>query len=260
MVSREEMSLSFGAAAGTYEAGRPEYPSEAVAWMLEPVRGADRTPRVVDVGAGTGKLTRVVATLGAEVVAVEPDADMLAVLHGAVPGVPTFVGAAEALSLPDASVDAVVLGQAWHWVDPVEGSREIARVLRAGGVLGLIWNVRDDNVPWVARMTQIMHRSNGEVMLDEGGPVVAAPFDVLESRQWRWKRPMTSAMLLDMARSRSYLITAEPDERARIEAGLERLFEEIGAVGDVEIELPYVTRAFRAVRPSRGIRPTSPTR
>ena len=248
MASREEMSLSFGAAAGTYEAGRPEYPSEAVAWMLEPVRGGDHAPRVADVGAGTGKLTRVVAALSAEVVAIEPDAEMLAVLHDAVPGVPTFSGTAEALPLPDASVDAVVLGQAWHWVDPVDGSREIGRVLRSGGVLGLVWNIRDDSVPWVTRMTQIMHRSNSEVMLDEGGPTVAAPFGALDAREWRWTHPMTRAMLHDMASSRSYLITAEPGERADIEADLDALFDEIGAVGDAVIELPYVTRAFRAVR------------
>lgn len=249
MASREEMSTSFGAAAGTYEAGRPEYPVAAVEWMLRPVRGGEHVPRVADVGAGTGKLTRVVAALGAEVVAIEPDTEMLAVLHTAVPGVPTFTGTAEHLPLPDASVDAVVFGQAWHWVDVNDASLEAARVVKPGGVLGMIWNIRDENVPWVARMTEIMHGSVAEVMLAEGGPEVGAPFADVESAQWQWTRAMTRASLLDMARSRSYVITADVAMRERIETGLSGLFDEIGAVGDAVVELPYVTRAFRSVRP-----------
>lgn len=243
------MSLSFGAAAGAYEAGRPEYPAEAVAWMLAPARAGSDAPRVADVGAGTGKLTRAVVALGAQVVAIEPDADMLAVLHEAVPGVPTFVGSAERMPLPDASLDAVLLGQAWHWVDPDAGSTEAGRVLRSGGVLGLVWNLRDEEHPWVARMTDIMHGSNAEVMIAEGGPVVAPPFAELEMRTWRWSRRMTRATLEDMVRSRSYVITAEPAERARIDSGLSALFDEIGAVGEAPIDVPYVTHAYRAIRP-----------
>lgn len=249
MAGREEMSLSFGAVAGVYEAGRPDYPIEAAAWMLEPVRRDERAPRVADVGAGTGKLTRVLVALGAEAVAVEPDPGMLAVLHEAVPGVPTFVGSAERMPLPDASLDAVVLGQAWHWVDPAAGSAEAGRVLRSGGVLGLVWNIRDEDVAWVARMTRIMHGSNAEVMLAEGGPTVAAPFGAVESRQWRWTRRMTRRTLLDMVRSRSYLITAEPAERARIEAELAVVFDDVGAIGDAVVDVPYLTRAYRAIRP-----------
>src|SRR6218665_193187 len=154
-----EMATSFGAEAGHYEAGRPEYPFEAVAWMLEPMPAGSR--RIVDVGAGTGKLTRVLAAApDAEIVAVDPDASMLAALRKAVPGVPTFSGTAESLPLPDAGVDAVVLGQAWHWVDPVAASAEIGRVTRSGGVLGLIWNLRDERADWVRRLTEIMHGSN----------------------------------------------------------------------------------------------------
>lgn len=248
MASNEEMSTSFGSAAGTYEAGRPDYPIQAVDWMLQPVSGGQRSVRVADVGAGTGKLTRAAVELGTEVVAIDPDAQMLAVLREHVHGVPTFVGSAESLPVPDASVDAVLLGQAWHWVDPARASSEIGRVLRSGGILGLIWNIRDDSVPWVARLTEIMHGSHAEQMLAAGDPSVAEPFGALEAEQWRWSRAMTRESLLAMARSRSYIITATPDDRSRIEAGLFELFDEIGAVGDTVIELPYVTRAYRAVR------------
>ena len=249
MASNEEMSLSFGSEAQTYEAGRPDYPIQAVDWMLQPVVGGERRIRVADVGAGTGKLTRAVQELGAEVVAIDPDAKMLAELRENVHAVPTFVGSAERLPLPDASVDAVLVGQAWHWVQPVAASAEVARVLRSGGVLGLIWNIRDDSVAWVARLTEIMHGSHAEEMLAQGDPVVAEPFGGSESAEWRWSRPMNRQTLLAMARSRSYIITAAPEERTRIEAGLVELFDDIGAIGDKDIELPYVTRAYRAVRP-----------
>lgn len=243
----DELARSFGAAAGSYEAGRPEYPFEAVAWMLEP--RADGARRVADVGAGTGKLTRaLVGAADAEVVAIDPDPAMLAALREAVPGVPTFVGTAEALPLPDASVDAVVLGQAWHWVEPIAASAEIGRALRQGGVLGLIWNLRDERVDWVRRLTDIMHGSNAEIMLAEGDPVVAEPFGPLAQERWEWSRPMTRELLHRMAASRSAVITADDAEKARIRRDMDALFDELGLHRDAVIEVPYVTRAFRAVR------------
>lgn len=240
-------ATSFGAEAETYEATRPDYPFEAVAWMLERLpRGARR---IADVGAGTGKLTRVIADApDAQVVAVDPDPAMLKRLSEAVPGIPTFVGTAEALPLPDASVDAIVLGQAWHWVDPVAASAEIGRVVRPGGTLGLIWNTRDTRVDWVRRLTEIMHSSAAEEMLDGDGPTVAAPFEAVESERWEWLRPMTRAQLHRMADSRSYLITASVQERAGIHEAMDALFDELGVVGDGTIDLPYVTTAFRARR------------
>lgn len=244
MATRDEMATSFGAAAATYEQGRPDYPVEAVAWLLE---AAERHPRVVDIGAGTGKLTRVVAALGADVIAVDPDASMLDVLRASVPGVETMVGAAERLALPDESVDAAVLGQAWHWVEPVAGSAELGRVLKPGGILGLIWNIRDESVPWVARLTAIMKGSHAEEMLASGPPTVATPFTALEERAWRWSRRVTRETLTAMVFSRSYIITASADERARIQREVEALLDEVGAVGDAVVELPYVTRAFRTV-------------
>ncbi|MCT1479716.1 class I SAM-dependent methyltransferase [Microbacterium sp. p3-SID336] len=243
----DDKATSFGAQASSYEAGRPEYPFEAVAWMLE--RMPDGARRIADVGAGTGKLTRALVAAGdAEVVAVDPDPAMLSALQDAVPGVPTFLGTAERMPLPDASVDAVVLGQAWHWVEPVAASAEVGRVTRAGGVLGLIWNLRDDRVDWVRRLTDIMHGSNAEVMLAAGDPVVAAPFAPLEQERWEWNRPITRDLLHRMASSRSDIITADDTEKERIRQRMDALFDELGLHGDDTIELPYVTRAFRARR------------
>jgi len=246
----DSRATSFGAEAETYEAARPDYPFEAVAWMLE--RLPHDAHRIADVGAGTGKLTRVVAKAPeAEVVAVDPDAQMLAALRDAVPGVPTFVGTAESLPLPDASLDAVVLGQAWHWVDPVVASAEIGRVVRSGGTLGLIWNIRDDRVEWVRRLTEIMHSSVAENMVNgptSRGPNIAEPFGEVETQRWEWLRPMTRAQLHRMADSRSYLIAASEEEKAEIHAGMDGLFDELGVGADGVIDLPYVTVAFRALR------------
>lgn len=248
MASREEMSTSFGRAASAYEAGRPDYPGAAVTWMLQPVASHERSVRVADVGAGTGKLTRTLVEAGAEVVAIDPDPAMLEALRTAVVGVPTFVGAAESLPLPDASLDAVVLGQAWHWVDPVVASAEVGRVVKPGGTLGLIWNTRDNRVDWVRRLTGIMHASAAEEMLDEGAVVVAAPFGEPERKAWQWLRPMTRAQLHQMADSRSYLITASAEDRAAVHRGMDGLFDDLGLVGEATIDLPYATTAFRAIR------------
>ena len=248
--SNAAMALSFGQAAGIYEAGRPGYPSDAVAWLLDPARHNGGVLEVADVGAGTGKLTRTLVELGADTVAIDPDLEMLSALRDNVPGVKTLPGTAERMPLPDESVDAVVLGQAWHWVDPEAGFTEVARVLRPGGVLGLVWNIRDESVPWVARLTRIMKGSNAEELLAGGGPRVGAPFGPLEEGRWEWSRPVTRDVLTAMVNSRSYVITASVEERARIDNEVGMLFDEIGAVGDGTVALPYVTHAFRAVRPT----------
>jgi SAM-dependent methyltransferase len=252
MASREEMSRSFGSAAAAYEAGRPDYPREAVDWMLAPVHHPGRALRVADVGAGTGKLTRTIVEAGAEVVAIDPDADMLAALREHVHGVPTFAGTAEGMPLPDASLDAVLLGQAWHWVDPAVASPEVARVLRSGGVLGLVWNIRDESVPWVADLTAAMHGSHAEQMIADEGPRVKAPLGELEKRTWSWRRTLGREALLDMVTSRSYVITASEEDRARILGAVSDLFDanrRMDKIGAEVVDLPYLTHAFRSIRP-----------
>ncbi|MDR7275936.1 class I SAM-dependent methyltransferase [Catenuloplanes atrovinosus] len=145
-----EEALAFGAVASAYARHRPDYAPAAVRWAIEAAPG----PRVLDLGAGTGKLTAALVAAGARVTAVEPDPAMLAELRRALPGVTALPGRAEAIPLPDASVDAVVAGNAMHWFDlPVAGP-EIARVLAGGGVLAGLWNVLDDRAGWVAGLAR----------------------------------------------------------------------------------------------------------
>jgi SAM-dependent methyltransferase len=160
-------SSSFGAAATAYAEHRPDYSQAAVRWALERAPG----PRVLDLGAGTGKLTATLVTLGVEVIAAEPDPAMLSELCRALPGVQALLGRAEAIPLPDASVDAVLAGHALHWFDMDVAGPEIARVLAPGGILAGLWNVLDTQVDWVAQLARV------------GGTAAIGPRDAL--RSWR---------------------------------------------------------------------------
>jgi SAM-dependent methyltransferase len=233
---------SFGAAADIYERSRPGYPDAAVDWLLP--AGA-RT--VLDLGAGTGKLTRSLAARGLEVVAVEPVAEMRANLAAALPEVRALEGTAEAIPLEDDSVDAITVAQAWHWVDPERAIAEAARVLRPGGTLGLIWNRRDERVDWVARLGEVMGTGGAELIaMDEVG--IGPPFGPTETFVTDWARPMDVDLLVEMAASRSYVITATARRRAEILDGVRRLVEADPHLG-AEFDFPYRTFCFRATSP-----------
>ncbi|CAM3424666.1 class I SAM-dependent methyltransferase [Stackebrandtia soli] len=148
---RRRHATSFGAAAARYAQHRPDYALDAVRWALENAPG----PRVLDLGAGTGKLTATLVSLGVDVVAVEPDTGMLTELRRALPDVRSLPGSAEAIPLPDASVDAVLAGNAMHWFDMAVAGPEIARVLAPEGVLVGMWNVVDDRIDWVAELGRV---------------------------------------------------------------------------------------------------------
>jgi SAM-dependent methyltransferase len=153
-VERDERLLhaaSFGAAATAYAEHRPDYARAAVRWAIEPAPGL----RVLDLGAGTGKLTATLVAVGADVTAIEPDPAMLSELRRALPDIRGLRGRAEAIPLPDASVDAVLAGNAMHWFDMAIAGPEIARVLVPGGVLAGLWNVMDDRIDWVAGLARV---------------------------------------------------------------------------------------------------------
>ncbi|WP_411143992.1 class I SAM-dependent methyltransferase [Streptomyces sp. x-80] len=148
---RTLLSSSFGAAAVAYAEHRPDYAPTAVRWALKSAPGL----RVLDLGAGTGKLTATLVALGADVVAVEPDPAMLTELRRALPSVRALPGSAEAIPLPDGAVDAGPAGNALHWFDMAVAGPETARVLAPGGILAGLWNVMDDRVEWLAQLARV---------------------------------------------------------------------------------------------------------
>ncbi|MEV0252264.1 class I SAM-dependent methyltransferase [Nocardia sp. NPDC050712] len=152
---RAQRASSFGAHAAAYAAHRPDYPEAGIRWALENIP----EPTVLDLGAGTGKLTAGLLAVGAEVIAVEPDAEMRAELARRHPDVLSYAGTAESIPLEDGSVDAVVAGQAFHWFDQARAYPEIARVLRPGGVLAALWNEDDTTVEWVAGLQQAARKA-----------------------------------------------------------------------------------------------------
>nr|WP_315593532.1 class I SAM-dependent methyltransferase [uncultured Cupriavidus sp.] len=151
----------FSTQADTYARGRPDYPAELGDWLRDTL-GLAPGKTVVDLGAGTGKFTRLLIPSGATVIAVEPVEAMRAQLSSKLPDVQALQGSAESMPLPDASVDAVVCAQAFHWFANTASMQEIRRVLKPGGRLGLVWNVRDESVEWVAQLTAIMTPHEGD--------------------------------------------------------------------------------------------------
>lgn len=243
-------AASFGPAAALYQAARPTYPDEAVAWCV-PAAAVD----VVDLAAGTGKLTERLLALpgpaGRRVTAVEPSPGMREVLAAALPGVTVLGGSAERTGLPDGSADAVTAGQAWHWFDEAAAATELARVLRPGGVLAVVWNVRDTDAgpDWLVAYEEIVHR--GDPAPPHGGhaPALGPAFGAVEHRAFRWADPVRPGALRDLAASRSHLLTLPEAGRAALLAEIDDL---VGTHPDLRgrdvVPLPYRTDCFRAAR------------
>ncbi|RFA06961.1 hypothetical protein B7R21_17765 [Subtercola boreus] len=260
MTRDTEHALSFGRAVGDYELGRPGYPTEAIDWIRGELgelaaghpddrlaRAAGSTTRtLVDVGAGTGKFTASLLGHGARVVAVEPDAAMRETLAAKLTEVVTLAGTGEELPLDDASADLVTFAQAWHWVDVPAASAEVARVLKPGGLLALVWNIRDESVDWVARLTGIIEPSAAE-QYDSRTPKVAAPLAPTAHSEFTWENPLNREQLLAMVTSRSYIIALQPHERANVVRLVERLLDEHPDLASLTTyPMPYVTRVTLA--------------
>ena len=236
---QRERSLSFGSEAAAYERGRPSYPPEAIDWLLP-----DGARDVLDLGAGTGKLTTRLVERGLDVVAVDPIAEMLELLRGALPATPALLGTAEQIPLRDNSVDAVLVAQAWHWFDPERAIAEVARVLRPGGRLGLVWNTRDERMGWVKDLGRIIgHESDpfsDRVTLPE-------PFTDVERHHVEWTSYLTPQALIDLVASRSYCITSPADVRTRtLEEVRELLVTHPALANSSGLALPYITVCIRA--------------
>ncbi|WP_304116952.1 class I SAM-dependent methyltransferase [Mycolicibacterium bacteremicum] len=232
-------SLSFGEEAAAYERGRPSYPPEAIDWLLP--TGA-RT--VLDLGAGTGKLTVRLVERGLDVIAVDPIAEMLEVLSSSLPETPALLGTAEEIPLPDDSVDCVLVAQAWHWFDPQRAAKEISRVLRPGGRLGLVWNTRDERMGWVKDLGAIIGHEH-DPLNDE--VTLAEPFGSIERTHVEWTSYLTPQALIDLVASRSYCITSPTEVRERTLDRVRELLKTHPALANsTGLALPYITVGIRA--------------
>lgn len=249
MAIHESAAKGFSAGADAYERGRPAYSTEAIAKLVDELRIGAGT-RVLDLAAGTGKLTRQLVDTGAELIAVEPIAEMRAKLVEALPGIEAIEGTAEAIPLPDHSVDAVVVGQAFHWFDGDRAVREIHRVLRLGGGLGLIWQARDVVRLWIERLEDIIDRADdGHPRFRTGAwreafdrvelfePIAEATFATVQRGS-----PET---IVDRVGSISYVAAMHPDRRgAVLDEVRDLLVTHPDTAGRDVIELPYRAHVY----------------
>lgn len=245
-------ALGFEQNAAAYERSRPSYPAEAVA-LIVGRGGLGPGRRVLDLAAGTGKLTRLLVPSGAEVVAVEPVAAMRDQLERAVPGVDVRHGTAEDLPLPDASVDAVTAAQAFHWFDAPVALAEIRRVLRPGGCLFLVWNTRDREHDWVRRFGDLLvdgpdrERPYDSYYTVDYAAVVAEAggFTPVELWSHAWDQPCDEDLLVARAASVSVVGALPEGERATV---LDRVRDLARTHPDLAGRawwgFPYVTRVW----------------
>ena len=239
---------SFGSQAAAYAKYRPDYPREALVWALEPVRDAPGL-RVLDIGAGTGKLTGGLVALGVDVVAVEPDAAMLGELTSRFPGVTAAIGSAEDIPLPDDSVHGAFAGQALHWFDLERAVPEMARVLAPGGVLAGLWNMDDDRVPWVtgykaAAGSRVSFKRLDTVRMPPSDgfflPPAGAEFPHVQRR--------TAESLTATVATHSHVLVLTEQERTEV---LDRVLGYLRTTPETaggEFDLPIITMAGRARR------------
>jgi SAM-dependent methyltransferase len=252
VASQEERASSFGAVAADYDRLRPSPPPEALDWLVP-----DGCEVAVDVAAGTGLFTRELAQYVGAVIAVEPDAQMRAVLAERSPGVEVRAGTGEAIPLPDMSTDALYVASAWHWLDEKRALPEIARVLKDGGRLGVLWSSRDRELEWVRELDlapgeerpvdaiEEQHRLRRDVSGDS-----AAWFTNVDRRSCPFTRRMAQADAVAMVATYSRVITATPERRAAIlRRAAELLADQYGDAH--EVDFPMRTWCWRGDRVPR---------
>lgn len=234
------LSGAFGAVAQTYDRGRPSYPADAVAWLLD-----GDAKIVLELGAGTGKLTRPMVDQGHAVFATEKDPAMLAVLRERVPEVSAKIASAEEIPANDRSVDVVIAAQAFHWFDHERALPEIARVLKPGGHVAVVWNFFDRRIPWVRKLVEVM----GERMHTSGNSndrlAESEHFGDVEAKTFSFWQDVTRDTLVDIVASRSYVASLPDAQReAKLDA-VRALYDDYGR-GHDGMQLPYVVECFRA--------------
>jgi SAM-dependent methyltransferase len=237
--SRAHLAGAFGRIVDDYERGRPTYPSEAVRWLIGDAQ------RVIDLGAGTGKLTSALVARVPEVVAVEPQLSMVNQLNRAVAAAHAVCGRAEQIPIRSHWADSVVVAQAFHWFDQERALPEIARVLEPHGRLGLIWNVRDESIDWIAELSRIASKDNSAHIRSSLKQVPL--FRAFDTKTFEMVQILDRTELLAHVRSRSSVAAVDETERLRIMKAVVQLCDRHpDLAGKSRFELRYKTQAFRA--------------
>jgi ubiquinone/menaquinone biosynthesis C-methylase UbiE len=240
---RKERSASFGSVAAEYERARPGYPPEAVRWLA-----GDHAAGVLDVAAGTGKLTTALDDAGHRVVALEPSVEMLHQLKGQRGEIPVAAGRAEVLPFGAETFDLITVAQAFHWFDQPTAVAEFARVLRPGGHLALLWNFRDESVGWVTELSKLIGTEGAQKEEDLYEPLASSRrFAPSTHRGFTFEQPLDRELLVGLVRSRSYVATLSEEERNLVLDEVRRLCDEHPTLaGRAEFSMPYRTEVFRA--------------
>ena len=244
--TRERFAQAFTDGAATYAAVRPSYPAEAIDLLLGDISPEDGP--IVEFGAGTGQLTRKLLDRGFTVIATEPSeamADQLSQYCGEHPNLSVKCAAAENTQLATGRASAVVAAQAWHWFDPEIATAEAARIGSQQAALGLIWNQLDVTVPWVHRLSRIMHA--GDVHgIDWRPPITPGHFIPGELQHVYWNQVLTPEQVVELTRTRTYWLQAKETTRAKVEQNVRwYLLEELGFAADQPIEIPYRCTVLR---------------